>query len=56
MVSDYQEEFADDYLDDEVESLDEQSVVRQKPALQMIEAYLEQRELDKILKEDFGFD
>lgn len=55
-MSDYQEEFADDYLDDEVESFDEQPVARQKPALQMIETYLEQRELDKMLKEDFGFD
>ena len=55
-MSDYQEEFLDDYIDDEDESLEEDPVARTKSALLMIEAYMEQRELDKMLREDFGFD
>ena len=55
-MSDYPEEYTDDYLDDEDESLEEQHVARSKSALLTIEAYLEQRELDKLLGEDFDFD
>ena len=55
-MSDYQDEYTDDYLDGEDASLEEDPVARTKSALLMIEAYMEQRELDKMLREDFGFD
>ena len=54
-MSDYQEEFLDDYIDDDDDSLEDDAVARSKSALLMIEAYMEQRELDRMLNEDFDF-
>jgi len=56
VVSEYQEEFEDNCLDEDSGVPEEQIVVCSKSALQRIEARREQMELDKMLSADFDFD